>query len=215
MFEFHELMTNPGIWMLFFGYGLIASTVIDFIDKLIPNYSSSKQIVLYILFGYLIFLVLMPVEYLIIAGTVGAFFSLLFLFGKEKLKHTKWYNWITVVIPLVCVMMLPIDFTSKEGWKEVVTEGSVEVEYDYFNGEHLIPIHGEQGEQIFFEVEHHLDHGHSHGMSFYDENGNHEGMNEINDDVSSVEFEKTTTKYLVVRAINGNHGKFQAKWWRN
>ncbi|MBU5467501.1 hypothetical protein KQI49_11790 [Virgibacillus sp. MSJ-26] len=52
-------------------------------------------------------------------------------------------------------------------------------------------------------------------MTFYDENGNHEEMNEINDNVSSVEFEKTTTKHIVVRAINGNHGKFQVKWWRN
>ncbi|MBU5467500.1 hypothetical protein KQI49_11785 [Virgibacillus sp. MSJ-26] len=49
--------------------------------------------------------------------------------------------------------MIPIDFTSKVEWNEVETERYVEVEYDYFNGEHLIPIHGEQGEQIFFEID--------------------------------------------------------------
>ncbi|GAB3806905.1 hypothetical protein [Virgibacillus kimchii] len=215
LFEFHNLITTPAIWALFFGYGLISSVVIDFIGKFIPNFSSGKQILLYILFGYLIFLILMPIEYLLIAGTVGAFFSLLFLLGKEKLKPLKWYSWIVFVVPLVCFVMIPLDHTSKVGWNEVIGDKFVEVEYEYFNGEHLIPIHGQQGQQIYFDVEHHFSNGNSYGISLYDENGDHVGMNEESNDVLSVEFKKATTKYIVVRAINGNQGQFQVKWWND
>jgi hypothetical protein len=213
LFEFHELITTPAIWALFFGYGIISSIVIDFIGKFIPNFSSGKQILLYFLFGYILFLVLMPIEYTLIAGTVGAFFSLLFLLG-EKLKPLKWYSWIVFVIPLVCLIMIPLDHTSKIGWKEVARDTFVEVAYEYFNGEHLIPVHGEQGEQIYFDVKHHFNNGNSYGLSLYDENGDYAGMNEESGDVLSVDFKQTATKYIVVRAINGNQGQFQVKWWK-
>jgi len=213
LFEFHNLITIPEIWILFFGYGLISS--IDFIGKFIPHFSSGKQILLYFLFGYLIFLVLMPIEYALVAGAVGAFFSLLFLLGKEKLKPLKWHSWIVFFVPLVCFVIIPFDHTSKVGWNEVQGDTSVEVEYEYFNGEYLIPIHGEQGEQIYFDVEHQFNHGNSRGISLYDESGDPAGMNEENDDVLSVEFEEEETKYIVVQAINGNQGQFQVKWWRD
>jgi len=212
-FEFHELITIPAIWALFFGYGIISSIFIDVIGKFIPNFTG-KQILLYFLIGYPLFLVLMPIEYALIAGTIGGFFSLLFLFGKEKLKPLKWYSWIVIVIPLVCLVMIPMDHTSKVGWNEVTGDTFVEVEYEYFNGEHLIPIHGEQGERIYFDVEHHFKNGNSYGMSLYDENGDYAGMNEENDDVSSVDFKKTATKYIVVQAINGEQGQFRVRWWK-
>lgn len=213
LFEFHKLVASPGVWILFFGYGLMSSIVIDFIKRFIPNFFLGKQILLYILFGYLIFLILMPTEYALIAGTVGAIFSLLFLLGKEKLKPSKWYSWIVFIIPLACVVMIPFNFTSKVGWDEVRKDASVEIEYDYFNGEHLVPIHGEQGERIYFEVEHHFNQGDSYGMSLYDENGNREGMNEENGGLVSVKFEEEATKYIAVQAINGSNGQFQVKWW--
>jgi hypothetical protein len=155
----------------------------------------------------------MPIEYGLIAGTVGAFFSLLFLLGKKKLNPLKWYSWIVFVVPLICFVLIPLDHTSKVEWSEMKGDRFVEVEYEYFNGEHLIPIHGEKGEQIYFDVEHHFSNGNSYGISVYDENGDHVGMNEENDDVLSVEFKNATTKYIVVRAINGNQGQFQVKWW--
>lgn len=58
------------------------------------------------------------------------------------------------------------------------------------------------------------DHLKCKSMSLYDENGDHVGMNEENNNVLSVDFEETTTKYIVVRAINGEQGRFQVKWWR-
>jgi len=39
-------------------------------------------------------------------------------------------------------------------------------------------------------------------------------MNEENDDVSSVDFKKTATKYIVVQAINGEQGQFRVRWWK-
>ncbi|WP_405097104.1 hypothetical protein [Oceanobacillus sp. FSL H7-0719] len=214
LFEFHNLITTPAIWAIFFGYGFISSMIIDFIGKFIPDFSTGKKILLYILFGYLIFLILMPIEYLLIAGTVGAFFSLLFLLGKEKIKPSKWFSWMVFVVPLVCIVMIPLDHTSKVGWNEVTGDKFVEVEYEYFNGEHLIPVHGQQGEQIYFNIKHHFNNGNSYGTSLYDEHGNHVGMNEERNGVLSMEFKRETTKYIVVRAINGNQGNFQVTWWK-
>lgn len=212
LFEFHNMITTPAIWSLFFGYGIISSIIIDFIGRFIPKYSTGKQIMLYILFGYLIFLVLMPIEYVWIAGTIGAFFSLLFLFGKNKLKPR--YSWIAFVVPLVCFLMIPFNHTSKVEWKEVTGDRFVEVEYEYFNGEYIIPIHGKQGEKIYFTVKHQFSNGNSYGVSLHDQNGEHVGMNEENDNVLSVEFKKATTNYIVVRAIKGKEGKFLVRWWK-
>lgn len=194
--------------MLFFGYGLLSSYIIDFIRKFI-----SGQIVLYILFGYLIFLIIWPVVLGLIAGTVGAFFALLFLLGQEKLKPRKWYSWMAVIVPLVCLIMIPFDFTSKVGWHEVKEDNFVKVEYDYFNGQHLIPIHGKQGERILFNVDHQVRQGNSTGITLYDKDRKHIGMDEVNDDILSVEFEEDTTHYIVVEAINGHEGQFQVNWW--
>lgn len=213
LFGFHELISNPTVWILFFGYGLMSSIVIAFIGRYIPRYSSIKQVLLYILFGYLPFFVWMPTAFALFAGTIGAFFSLLFLLGEEKFNPSKWYSWIILVIPLVCLLMIPLDFTSKTGWNEIRGDTSVKVEYDFFNGEHLIPIHGEKGEKIYFNVEHDFRHGSNYGMTLYDENGNHEGMNvEEDDDVSSLDFEKETTKYIAVTATDGKQGSFRVKW---
>src|SRR5690625_7712924 len=55
----------------------------------------------------------MPIEYALVAGAVGAFFSLLFLLGKEKLKPLKWHSWIVFFVPLVCFVIIPFDHTSK------------------------------------------------------------------------------------------------------
>ncbi|AXF57138.1 hypothetical protein DT065_14795 [Salicibibacter kimchii] len=216
LFQIHELITTPWIWAVFFGYGLISSFIIDFIGKFLSSFTINKQIVLYILFGYLIFLATLSPIYLLIAGTIGAFFSLLFLFGKEKLKVTKWYSWAAFVVPLISIMMIPFDHTSKQGWDEVHGDNFVEVEYEYFNGEHLVPIHGVQGDQIYFEVDHQFRNGNSYGISVYDKNSENVGMNprDDDDDVLSVHFEEEAVKYIVVRAIHGHDGQFRVNWWK-
>lgn len=213
LFQFHNTVTEPALWIVFFGYGIVSSLIIDVIGKILPPFSLAKQIVFYIFFGYLIFLAFMPIAFALIAGTVGALFSFLFLLGKEKLKPSKWYSWMVFAVPLACLGMIPFDHTSKSGWHEVVGDSSVEVEYDYFNGEHSIPIHGAQGEKIYFVVEHLFSTGDSYGISVNDQAGNFVGMSEESIDVYSMEFEEESTKYIVVEAIDGKRGGFQVKWW--
>ncbi|WP_100010234.1 hypothetical protein [Lentibacillus sediminis] len=216
LFEFHELIASPWIWAVIFGYGLISSFLIDWIGMFIPRFTITKQIGLYILFGYLIFLVPLSLPFLLIGGTIGAFFSLLFLFGKQKLKVTKWYSWIVFVVPLLCMVMIPFDYTSKQGWDETWGDNFAEIEYEYFNGEHLIPIHGKPGDKIYFEVEHHFSFGNSYGMSLYDKNSERTGMTPVNDDhdVFSTHFEEETVRFIVVRAIDGHDGEIRVNWWR-
>lgn len=215
LFEFHHTVTEPAFWMIFFGYGLISSLVIDVIGKFIHSFSLAKQILLYILFGYLIFAVFMPIDFALLAGTVGALFSLLFLLGKEKLKPARWYSWFVFAVPLACLAMMPFDHTSKVGWHEVVEDSSVEVTYDYFYGEHLIPIHGAQGEKIYFMVEHQIseDDIYGYGVSVYNEDGDYAGMNDEGYDVLSVEFEVESIKYIAVLVRGGRQSGFQVKWW--
>lgn len=213
LFEFHNTVRVPVLWMIFFCYGIISALVIDAIGKFMPPFSFAKQILLYVLLGYIIFLFFMPIEFALLAGTVGALFSFLFLLGKEKLKASRWYSWLVFAVPLVCLGMIPFDHTSKVGWHEVVGDSSVEVEYDYFNGEHLIPIVGGQGEKVYFVVEHLFNGGDSYGVSVYGEGGDYVGMSEEGKDVFSVEFEEESIKYIVVQAIEGKQGGFQVKWW--
>lgn len=213
LFQFHNTVTEPALWILFFGYGIISSLVIDSIGKFFLPFSFGKQILIYILFGYLPFLVFMPVEFALIAGTIGALFSVLFLLGKEKLKPSKWHSWMVFVVPLACLVVIPFDLTSKVGWHEVVGDSSIEVEYDYFNGEHLIPIHGVQGEKIHFMVEHLFSAGKSHGVTVYDGGGDFVGMSEEGNDVFSMEFQEETINYIVIEALDGKRGGFRVKWW--
>ncbi|QUW20491.1 hypothetical protein JSQ81_11525 [Sporosarcina sp. Marseille-Q4063] len=213
LFEFHNTVTVPALWMIFFGYGMISSLVIDVIGKFIPTFSFGKQLLLYLLFGYLIFVVFMPIEFALLAGTVGAFFSFLFLLGKEILKPARWYSWLVFVVPLACLAIMPFDHTSKVGWHEVADDSSVEVTYDYFYGEHLIPIHGSHGEKIYFVVDHQISDGYGYGVSVYNEDGDYAGMNDESGDVISVEFEEESIKYIAVSVTGGRQSGFQVKWW--
>ena len=63
--------------------------------------------------------------------------------------------------------MLPFDFTNKVGWEEKQGNSFVEVEYDYFNGEYLIPIYGDKGQRIYFNVDHQFKHGNSYDITHY------------------------------------------------
>jgi len=71
------------------------------------------------------------------------------------------------IIPIVSLLMLPFDFTNKVGWEEKQGNSFVEVEYDYFNGEYLIPIYGDKGQRIYFNVDHQFKHGNSYDITHY------------------------------------------------
>jgi hypothetical protein len=215
LFEYHQMLTNPWFWLIFFGYGIISSYAIDWISKIFNDYTKWKEIACYIVFGYLIFLILSPDVYGFIAGTVGAFFSLLFLVAKKKFHYKQRLSWLVFIVPLICLLMVPFDFTKKTGWTEVKGDSFVEVQYDYFNGEHLIPITGQQDDEVFFKVEHQMENGQSRGVSVYDKNGDYVGMNshQRDQDIFSIQFTEETTKYIAVRAIGGRNGQARVEWW--
>lgn len=126
LYAFHEDVPNLWIWLLFYGYGVLSAFLIDFMGKFIPRFTIIKQLMMYILFGYLIFFIALRTEFIfiMIAGTVGAFFSLLFWLGKEYLKPTRWYSSLVFVIPFICLLIIPFDFTSKVGWNETQDHAS-------------------------------------------------------------------------------------------
>ncbi|WP_413374885.1 hypothetical protein [Alkalihalobacillus sp. 1P02AB] len=215
LFKYHQLLTTPWFWILFFCYGILSSYAIDWISMKFNDYTRWKEMVCYIVFGYLIFLILSPNVYGFIAGTVGAFFSLLFLVAKKKFRYEKRLSGLVFIVPLICLLMVPFDFTKKIGWTEVKAGSFVEVQYDYLNGEHLIPVTGQQDDEVFFKVEHQFEEGKSHGVSVYDKNGDYAGMNSHQRDeyIFSIQFPEEATKYIVVRAIEGRNGQARVEWW--
>lgn len=212
-YGFSEDISNLWIWLLFYGYGILCALLIDLIRKYVPHLSLIKQAILYIVFGYLIFFIVGVSEpiFMFIAGTVGAFFSLLFWIGKESLKPSKWYAWLVFIIPLISLAIMPFDLTSKVGWHETKGSHSLTVEYDYFNGKHLVPIHGEKGEEIYFTIEHNVIDFDSYGVSI-DLEGPVVEMK--TDEIYRVVFEEKAMKNIFVTADKGRNGKFQVKWWK-
>lgn len=213
LYGFNEDISNGWIWLLFYGYGILCASLIELIGKFIPNFTVIKQLIFYILFGYLIFFIVMQGEliFAIIAGTVGAFFALLFWMGKAFLKPAKWYAWLVFVIPLISLAMVPFDLTSKVGWYETKNNHSLTVEYDYFNGKHLVPIKGEKGEEIYFTVEHKVTDFNSYGMTI-DVEGPVVEMEK--EEIYSIVFKEKATKNIFVTTDRGRNGKFQVKWWK-
>lgn len=98
LYEFNKQISIPWIWLLFYGYGLLSTFVIHWIGKVIRNFTIQKQLLLHVLFGYIIFFLLAPTDFLFVvfAGTVGAFFSLLFWVGERFLTPLKWSSWLVL-----------------------------------------------------------------------------------------------------------------------
>lgn len=104
-------------------------------------------------------------------------------------------------------MMIPMDFTSKVGWHEVQKDDVISVEYDYFNGGHMIPIYGEQGEKVFFEIDHRMSTYKSYSMSV-------SGVQEEGDNTFSITFKEQSVQYILVEVTEGKNGTFRVSWWK-
>ncbi|WP_078393780.1 hypothetical protein [Shouchella patagoniensis] len=215
LYEYQELISSPWIWVAFFGYGIVSSFLIDFIGRFLRPFTRNKQMVLYILFGYLAFVFFLPpLLFILYAGTIGALFSLLFFLGTTLAKKSIRYSLLVFVIPIGCLLLLPFDVTSKENWQEERGEDFVEVHYDAFNGEHLIPVQGRSGDRVYFTADHQIGNSSAHGLTAYDENKQYLGMNEENEEgVRSIDFIDDTTYYIVVRGIEAEDGTIRVDWW--
>ncbi|WP_047984642.1 hypothetical protein [Ornithinibacillus californiensis] len=211
-FEFSEAISGWFFWVMPFVYGIVSSMIIDLIKLKLSNKRRSTEIGLYILFGFIPFIIYMEgIMFTIIAGSIGAASALLFLFGIYLTKQSKILRYVVAfVIPIVLIIMANIDFTTKVNWKEEQTNLSYQATFDYFNGKHEIPIEAQQGQIILFSVEFTNENGGGHGYHVRNRLDNYMGMEEtVNQHAVEVPEDGI---YRIIINGDGIKGKVEVDW---
>ncbi|PAV30494.1 hypothetical protein CIL05_05155 [Virgibacillus profundi] len=210
LFELSELLSNPLLWAAFYVYAILCSIIIDGIIKLWPKLKS-RIVLLYIFAGCIVFAIPMyHIIYFLIAGSIGAAAALLFYYGMKIIKPRFWLSIIFAIgMPILFIVISIVDFTDKENWVEERNSFGFESTFDYFHGEHKIPIDLEKGEVIIFQVNIYDESG-GWGYHFEDEKGNHAGM-ESRGEKSAFEALEDGEYYIVLHGDEAK-GRFEVDW---
>lgn len=213
-----QLMNLLPIWLVLYVYGLLSSIIIDILVHFIPKYKKQLTVCLYITAGYLyviLFLNTSTIVAVIILGSLGAVFSLIFLYGEVMFFTNKRYQMIIgLLIPLLLFTAMTITLMDrKDNWQEVNGTSSYEAEFDYFSGEHPIPIEASAGQQLTFAIKWAItDHSKgSYGMRFTDEEGLPANIDSIINDTYVVNIEKDGIYYIIATADRIS-GQFKVTW---
>ncbi|ARK32646.1 hypothetical protein [Halalkalibacter krulwichiae] len=210
LYEFVETISHWSLWLLFFGYGVICSIVIDFLCSNV--FKRDLKVLLYILAGYGCFLIFGLNYVTIIAGTVGALCALIFYGGLTLAERSKAFTYLCAfVLPILFLALIQFDFTEKKQWEAVQTDSSFHATFHYFNGRHHIPIAVEDGKTVQFQVKFTVENGASHGYHVRDEAGDLVGMTETSEDSQLINVEDPGIYHIVV---TGRHleGSVQVDW---
>jgi hypothetical protein len=143
------------LWLIFYGYGIACSTVIDLIMLRIKKREIRALVrgPIYFIAGFTFFQVQGMNVYSIIAGMFGGLFALVFYVGTLLAGSSRSLRWIfALAAPLALLVLLQFDYTVKKGWSERSTGTSYEANFHYFNGRHEIPIYLDQGQELRFRV---------------------------------------------------------------
>jgi hypothetical protein len=167
---------------------------------------------LHVIAGYLIFLSFGFSIYALIAGTIGAFFSVLFLIGTQLFRSNKLLKIVfAIVLPLLFIGVVNNDFTVKKQWVEQIDESSYTVSFDLFNGEHHVPIQVVEGQTVAFTI-HILNlNGGGHGYHVLDPKGKYAVTKEGNDGKMNFEAEQTGVYEIVIKG-DGLRGEINVDW---
>ncbi|MBS4200814.1 hypothetical protein KHA93_14355 [Bacillus sp. FJAT-49732] len=212
MYRFSKDISNPLLWLAFFGYGFICSIIIDFILSKFSQNNLSTKVILYVVAGFSIFIIFGFNLFTIIAGTIGAIAALLFYFGTVIANQKSVIKYIfAFVMPILFLIIMNIDFTVKKQWSEVKKETSYSASFDYFNGEQQIPIKAKEGQTISFSIEMNNDNGGGHGHHILNEKGKLVPMIESTEKNMKFSVEKTGV-YRVVVTGDDLKGSFSVDW---
>lgn len=159
LYELSATLQNPWIWIAFYPYAIGSSVLIDIILYVIPvlrNSSSAFKLMMHQLFGLLPFVIMMfpSIPLIIITGIVGILCASIFYTGIKLVVRRNVIAFIfAMIIPIICTCIMSHDFTVKRNWQEVTSKDGYQVNFDYFNGHHTIPIEMEKGDIMNFQVE--------------------------------------------------------------
>ncbi|WP_045515850.1 hypothetical protein [Neobacillus niacini] len=211
-YKFVESISSWNIWIIIFGYGVICSMMIDFLQWKIPRINNRIKVLLYIVAGYSFFLIMGINVFAFIAGTIGALCSLLFYFGtylSDRSKGTKFA--FAILVPLFFIILLNVDFTEKVKWNEVRDDSSYTASFEYFNGKHEIPIKVQANQTAIISIEFINQNGGGHGYHVLNEKDKLVGMTEVQEGTMKVNAEDTGVYRVVVKG-DDIRGRFTVTW---
>lgn len=212
LFELSETLQEGFFWSVVYAYGISASSLIDWIGYK-TKVSNYIKIFLYVVAGYLFFFIHGINAYTFIAGTVAALGALIFFFGSFISKKSLITGILLAIgVPVLLFFVAMNDFTTKRGWSEERGDNSYTASFDYFNGEHEIPIQLEAGEVVqITSYRFHNNNGGGHGFHVKDKADDYVGLDELENDVLQLTAAYDGVYYLVVTG-NRVQGEFTVSW---
>jgi hypothetical protein len=211
-YEFVESISSGYIWMIIYLYGVFCSLMIDFLEWKIPRINKGIKTLLYVAAGFGFFLLNGINVFTLIAGTIGAFCSLLFYFGtylSDRSKGTKFA--FAIFIPVFCIILMNIDFTEKLQWNEVRKDSSFTATFQNFNGKHDIPINVREAQTINILIEFVNQNGGGYGYHVLNQKDKLVGMTEVNEGVMKFTAPDTGIYRVVVKG-DDLRGSLKVKW---
>jgi hypothetical protein len=200
MYEFGESISSGFIWIVIYLYGVICSSLIDFLEWKIPRINKGIKALLYMAAGYALFLFNGFNVFTLIAGTIGALCSLLFYFGTYLSDRSKGTTFaFAILVPLFFIILLNIDFTEKKQWHEVSEDSSFTATFQYFDGKHDIPITVQAGQTITISIEFVNRNEGGYGYSVVNQKDKLVGMTEVNEGVMKFTASDTDVYRVVVK----------------
>lgn len=146
-------MLSFRLLLMFYGYGAFCALVIEGLSWKMRRVSGPLKFILYVAAGMGFFLVRGIDPSSIIAGFVGAVSALVFWAGMVLASRDRKFRLVfSVIAPLVLLFVMQWDFTTKRGWVETVAPTSYTASFDFFHGEHAVPVYAEEGQTVHFEV---------------------------------------------------------------
>lgn len=198
-YEVSETLSNPYVWLLFFGYGLLVASIIEGVIWKFHIERQDVRPISYVIMGFLLFCFFGINVFAVIAGIISSVFAFIFYLGEMAARHSKLYRIVfAFILPILFLLIAWVDFTVKEEWKEKRTGVAYEAEFQYFHGEHRIPVELERGETIAFTINFEADNGGGYGYSFEDDNGRPIGMQELGGDRLGYEAQQDGVYHIVL-----------------
>lgn len=183
LFEFSETMSTPFLWAILYGYGILSSILIDFIEAKFSIITQVTKTFLYVLAGFGFFLFNGLSVITVIAGTVGAFSALIFYLGTNLASRFLLFRFgFSLFLPALILMLMSMDFTEKKKWNESTSHSTYTAEFEYFNGKHEIPIPLEKGQSLSFSINLINSNGGGHGLRVEDDKNQLVGLNDIGEE---------------------------------
>lgn len=211
-YEVSKGLSQMPLGYIFLGYGFICSVLIEALSGLMPKRRRFFRWLLYALAGYAFFGIGGFHPLAVLAGSIAALSALVCAAGVVLADKNRWFRYgVAILVPVLLLVLINTDFTEKRGWTENGTENGFAAHFDYFNGEHEIPLQLEEGQTVRFYFDFQSKNGGGHGHTILDEKGRYAGMRETGDGWYEVNVEKSGVYRVVVQGLELS-GSIEVKW---